>query len=246
MEVRIAHLYPSLMNIYADRGNILTLVQRLAWRGMTAGVDEFTTGDTPAWAEYDFFYLGGGQDREQQLVCEDLSAKGAGLVEAVEAGAVLLSICGGYQLLGDYYRTGAGDTMNGVGLFKAHTIAGSKRCIGNVVVKANIGELSMTLAGFENHSGRTFLNPGQQPLGRVVSGFGNNGEDGTEGVIYRNAIGTYLHGPLLPKNAVLTDWLLERCLEHRYGLSADGPRLSPIDDELENAAHEAAVRAAGR
>lgn len=241
MEIKIAHLYPGLMNIYADRGNILCLVQQCRWRGLDVTVDEFGPGEQPDWAAYDFFYLGGGQDREQLLVCRDLSTKGAGLIEAVEGGAVLLAICGGYQLLGEYYRTAAGETMDGVGLFKAYTVAGEKRCIGNVVVESDLAGQAMTLAGFENHSGKTYLNEGEKPLGRVVSGYGNNAEDGMEGIVYRNAIGTYLHGPLLPKNAALTDYLLEQCLRRRYGPEAT---LSPLEHSFEEAAHDVAVRLA--
>lgn len=241
MEVRIAHLYPSLMNIYADRGNIITLVWRCRWRGIEVTVDEFELGITPNWLDYDLFYLGGGQDREQQLVCQDLKEKGAGLREAVEAGAVLLSICGGYQLLGEYYRTAGGETMEGVSLFKAHTIAGTKRCIGNVVVEASIGGHRLILAGFENHSGKTYLDEGQRPLGRVISGYGNNSEDKTEGIIYRSAIGTYLHGPLLPKNPDLADLLLARALSYRYRREINLP---PLDDNLEKAAHQVAVKRA--
>lgn len=239
MEVRIAHLYPSLMNIYADRGNIICLAQQCRWRGLDVTVDEFGPGEQPVWGEYDFFYLGGGQDREQLLVCRDLSAKGGGLIEAVEGGAVLLAICGGYQLLGEYYRTAGGDTMEGIGLFRAHTVAGQKRCIGNVVVESDLVGRLMTLAGFENHSGKTYLQEGEKPLGRVVSGFGNNAEDGTEGIVYKNALGTYLHGPLLPKNAVLTDYLLEQCLKHRYGPEAV---LSSLEHGFEDAAHGVAVK----
>jgi hypothetical protein len=246
MEIRIAHLYPSLMNIYADRGNIITLARRCAWRGIDMSVDEFSPGQSLDWEAYDFFYLGGGQDREQLLVCRDLSARGEGLVSAIEGGAALLSICGGYQLLGEYYRTAAGETMEGVGLFKAHTVAGDRRCIGNVVVEADLNGQSMTLVGFENHSGKTYLDPGQQPLGRVVFGFGNNAEDGTEGIVYRNAVGTYMHGPLLPKNPQFTDWLLEKSLQHRY--AGEGgrelPQLAHLDDRMEEAAHRVAVKAA--
>lgn len=239
MEVRIAHLYANLMNIYADRGNIIALVRRSEWRGVDVRVDEFGPGESPRWGEYDFFYLGGGQDREQHLVCRELAAAGAGIVAAVEDGAVLLAICGGYQLLGNYYRTAAGETMEGVGLFKAHTVAGTKRLIGNVVVASGIGGLGLTLAGFENHAGKTYLDEGQQPLGRVLSGYGNNAEDGTEGIVYQNAIGTYLHGPLLPKNAALTDYLIETALKHRYG---SGVELKPLAHALEDAAHRVAVK----
>lgn len=239
MEVRIAHLYPGLMNIYADRGNIICLVQQCGWRGIGVSVDEFGPGEQPDWLQYDFFYLGGGQDREQALVCRDLAAKQQGLTEAVENGAVLLSICGGYQLLGEYYRTAGGEVMDGVGLFKAYTVAGPKRCIGNVVVESDIGGRHMTLAGFENHSGKTYIMDCQTSLGKVISGYGNNAEDGSEGIVYKNAIGTYLHGPLLPKNADLTDYLLEQCLKHRYGPDAV---LASLEHELERAAHSAAVR----
>ncbi|MHB1412801.1 MAG: type 1 glutamine amidotransferase [Thermoleophilia bacterium] len=240
MEVKIAHLYPSLMNIYADRGNIITLSQRCSWRGIGVRVDDFGPGETPDWQAYDFFYLGGGQDREQLLVARDLAAKGAGLIEAVLGGAALLSICGGYQLLGEYYRTAAGDTMEGVGLFKAHTVAGSRRCIGNVVIESRLEGSKLRLAGFENHSGKTYLEAGQEPLGRVVSGYGNNAEDGTEGIIYRGAIGTYMHGPLLPKNPGLTDFLLRVALSRRHGEIS----LAALDDSLEDAARAVAVKAA--
>lgn len=239
MEVKVAHLYANLMNIYADRGNIIALGRRCGWRGIDVDVDEFGLGETPVWADYDFFYLGGGQDREQLLVCRDLSGKGAGLIEAVEGGAVLLSICGGYQLLGDYYRTGAGETMEGVGLFKAHTVAGNRRLIGNVVVESHVGGLEMTLAGFENHSGKTYLDEGQKPLGRVVTGYGNNAGDRTEGIVYKNAIGTYLHGPLLPKNALFTDCLIEEALRRRYGTDVE---LEPLESNFEDAAHRVAAR----
>lgn len=242
MEIRIAHLFPTLMNIYADRGNIICLVRQCEWRGIAVTVDDFGLGEIRDLNGYDFFYLGGGQDREQRLVCSDLAAKGAGLIEAIEGGAALLSVCGGYQLLGEYYRTAAGETMEGVGLFKAHTVAGEKRCIGNIVVESDLGGLRLVLAGFENHSGKTYLDAGQTALGRVISGYGNNAEDGTEGIIYKNAIGTYLHGPLLPKNAGFTDFLLEQCLRHRYGSETELPAL---EHRLEAAALQAALRLPG-
>lgn len=241
MEVRIAHLYASLMNIYADRGNIIALTQRCRWRGIEAVVGEFGLGEEPVWDEYDFFYLGGGQDREQQLVCRDLAGIGKGLVAAVEEGAALLAICGGYQLLGEYYRTAAGETMEGVGLFAAWTEAGQRRLIGNVVVEAELGSggVRLKLAGFENHSGKTYLREGAQPLGRVISGFGNNAEDGTEGIIHKNAVGTYMHGPLLPKNAAFNDYLLKKALEWRYGA---GVQLPQLDSRFEDAALKAALK----
>ncbi|MBE0429298.1 MAG: glutamine amidotransferase [Thermoleophilia bacterium] len=243
MEIRIAHLYPALLNIYADRGNIICLAKNCQWRGIDVVVDEFDLGKKPDWEAYDFFYLGGGQDRDQLLVCRDLAAMGSGLMEAVEAGAVLLAVCGGYQLLGEFYRTAAGETMEGVGLFRAYTVAGQRRCIGNVALESDMEGRRLTLAGFENHSGKTYLRDGQQPLGRVVAGFGNNAEDGTEGIIHKNAIGTYLHGPLLPKNALLTHHLLEKSLKHRYGPDAV---LTAVEHALEDEALDVAVRLARR
>lgn len=239
MEMRIAHLYPNLLNIYADRGNIIALRQRCLWRGIEVRVDEFTIGDEPDWGEYNFFYISGGQDREQNLVCRDLSLKGDGLKDAVEADAVLLSICGGYQLLGDYYRAIDGGTMAGIGLFHAHTLAGRKRLIGNVVIESRLGDRSVILAGFENHAGRTYLDSGQQPLGRVKTGNGNNSEDGGEGIVYRNAFGTYMHGPLLPKNTAFTDFLIRKALEHHHGGDV---RLEPLDDSVEEEARAVALR----
>jgi CobQ-like glutamine amidotransferase family enzyme len=242
LEIRVAHLYPNMMNIYADRGNIIALSRHCSWRGIGIRVDGFSLGQDVDWPRYDFFYLGGGQDRDQHLVCRDLREKGTGLPQAIDAGAALLAVCGGYQLLGDYYRTGAGETMQGVGLFKAHTVAGEKRCIGNVVVRSDIAGMNLMLAGFENHAGKTYLDAGQKPLGSVVSGYGNNSEDGTEGIVYKNAVGTYLHGPLLPKNVALAEHLLMRALQHRYG--EDVEPLSPIDHRLEDEAHAVAVRIA--
>lgn len=242
MEVRIAHLYPNLLNIYADRGNIIALQQRCRWRGIGVTVDEFSIGQEPDWHGYDFFYISGGQDREQNLVSADLALKGQGLKEAVESDAVLLAICGGYQLLGDYYRAADGSTIEGIGLFRAHTLAGNKRLIGNVVIESRLGGRTVMLAGFENHAGRTWLDSGQQPLGRVKTGNGNNAQDGTEGIIYRNAIGTYLHGPLLPKNTAFTDHLLARSLEHHHGGEVE---LEPLDDIIEEEARAVALRLQG-
>jgi hypothetical protein len=242
MKMRVAHLYPNLMNIYADRGNIIALDRHCSWRGIDFEVDQYGPGEDFDWMEYDFFYLGGGQDREQQLVCQDLRHKGAALPEAVDSGAVLLAVCGGYQLLGDYYLTAAGEHMEGVGLFRAHTIAGTKRCIGNVVIDSVIGGEKMILTGFENHAGKTYLDSGQKPFGTVVSGYGNNSEDKTEGIIYRNAIGTYLHGPLLPKNPVLVEYLILQSLRHRHGDEVEP--LQPIDHRLEDAARATALKIA--
>lgn len=238
MKLKIAHLYPELLNIYADRGNIITLCRRCQWRDIEVSVEGFSLGEEPRWSDYDLFYLSGGQDREQNLVCRDLASKGSGLIGSVEEDAVLLSICGGYQLLGEFYRAADGSQMDGVGLFKAHTIAGKDRFIGNEAIETEITGAPLLLAGFENHGGRTYLDKGQLPLGRVISGNGNNGSDGYEGIVYKNAIGTYLHGPLLPKNTVFTDHLIKLALGRRSG---EGIELNPLDDNIEKAALQAAL-----
>lgn len=243
MEIRICHLYPDLLNLYGDRGNIIALRRRAGWRGIGVTVASVGVGDRPGFDACDLAFIGGGQDREQSLIAEDFArGKREALAEAVEAGMALLAVCGGYQLLGRYYRTAAGEEMPGVGLFDLWTEAGSRRIIGNVVVETDLwGDAPRTLVGFENHSGRTFLGPGCRPLGRVVLGGGNNGADGYEGAVHRNAVGTYLHGSLLPKNPRLADWLLARALERRYGAGA-AAALVPLDDAAEARAHAAAIR----
>lgn len=245
MEVRVCHLYPDLLNLYGDRGNIIALRRRAEWRGIGVTVRSLSLGDPPDFADVDLAFIGGGQDREQSLIAEDFArGKRDALIAAVEEGMALLAVCGGYQLLGRYYRTAAGEEMPGVGLFDLWTEAGSRRLIGNVVVETDLwSEGERTLVGFENHSGRTFLGRGCRPLGRVVIGAGNNGEDGGEGAVYRHAVGTYLHGSLLPKNPRLTDWLLARALERRYGAGA-AEALVPLDDAVEERAHQAAIRRA--
>ena len=227
----IGWLYPDLMNIYGDRGNILTLCQRARWRGLEARVLSLGKGEARGIDEVDVFFFGGGQDREQALVTDDLlETKAAPLASAVHEGAVVLAVCGGYQLLGRHYQTADGERLPGIGLLDVHTEAGPRRCIGDVVVEADpaLGLDPPTLVGFENHSGRTFLGETARPLGRVRRGSGNNGADGTEGVVCGNLIGTYLHGSLLPKNPHLADLVIERAL---------GRRLEPLDDGLELAAH---------
>ncbi len=241
LKLRICHLYPELMNIYGDRGNVITLVQRCRWRGFEAEVDQVSVGDPLRPEEHDLFFIGGGQDREQILVCEDLRwEKGEALREAVEGGAALLSICGGYQLLGNYFLTCTGEELPGVSLFDAKTVGGDARFIGNAVVESRLEGLDGVLVGFENHSGRTYLGPACRPLGRVLRGYGNNGEDGWEGCVHEAAIGTYLHGSLLPKNPKLADWLILRALRRLHDLA----ELPPLDDGLEDAAHRAALHTA--
>ncbi len=233
--ITIGWLYPDLMNIYGDRGNVVTLVQRARWRGLEARVLELGKGVTAGMDQVDVFFFGGGQDREQALVYDDLlETKAVHLTAAVEGGAAVLAVCGGYQLLGHYYEAATGEHLPGIGLIDVRTQAGRERCIGDVVVEADeaLGLRPSTLVGFENHSGRTFLGDGVRPLGRVLKGSGNNGADGTEGVACGNILGTYLHGSLLPKNPHLADLVVERALRRR---------LEPLDDSLELAAHERIV-----
>lgn len=230
----IGWLYPDLMNIYGDRGNILTLLKRAEWRGYEARVIELGRGTTHRMDEVDVFFFGGGQDREQALVYEDLREhKGEPLRIAASRGAMVLAVCGGYQLLGDYYQTGEGERFPGIGLLDVRTEAGRKRFIGDVVVDLDQLDIQpKTLVGFENHSGRTFLGPKARPLGRLRMGFGNNGEDGFEGCVQAGVLGTYLHGSLLPKNPHLADYLIGMALKRR-GVEI----LSPLDDSVEMAAH---------
>src|SRR5690242_3793698 len=225
--IRVGHLYPDYLNIYADRGNIAVLARRAAWRGHELVVSALGMGDHVVPGDHDLYYVGGGQDREQLLVAEDLVGKAEALHEAVAGGAALLAVCGGYQLLGRGYRGFHGEDMPGVGLFPHETVAGDTRMIGDVLLETDLGPI----AGFENHAGRTKLDEGATPLGRVVAGFGNDGESGYEGCRLQRAIGTYLHGPLLPRNPHLADWLLAQALAHRSG--GKPPELAPLPDELE-------------
>jgi lipid II isoglutaminyl synthase (glutamine-hydrolysing) len=239
MKIRVGHLYPDYLNIYADRGNIAVLARRAAWRGHELDVDAIGMGESVTPGTHDLYYVGGGQDREQALVARDLAGK-EGLVAAVEAGAAVLAVCGGYQLLGRFYRERSGAELPGVGLFPLHTLAGDRRMIGDVLLECELtAGQRRTLAGFENHAGRTILDPGAEPLGRVVAGFGNDGESGFEGCRLGRAIGTYLHGPLLPRNPWLADWLLAEALAHRSG--GDAAELEPLEDELEAEAHGVAA-----
>jgi lipid II isoglutaminyl synthase (glutamine-hydrolysing) len=234
----LVYLYPELMNVYGDRGNILTLERRSAWRGIELEVRTCTIGERFDSAEADLIFFGGGQDREQGLVAGDLvEHKATAIKEAVEAGAALLAVCGGYQLLGKYFRTGSGEELPGIGLFDAWTVAGERRCIGNIVLSCDWDPQQRTLVGFENHSGKTYLGPGCTPLGRVVHGFGNNGDDGLEGAIYKRAYGCYLHGSLLPKNPWFADHLLSAAVERRGG---ELP-LAMLDDAIETQAHDTVV-----
>ncbi len=242
MKIVVAHLYPDYLNIYADRGNMAVLERRAAWRGIGFDYRTISVGETPTPGEADLYYVGGGQDREQALIAPDLAAKGPALVEAVAEGAALLAVCGGYQLLGRFYRDRSGAELPGVGFFPLHTVAGDKRMIGDVLLECELvpGE-PRTLAGFENHAGRTFLEEGAEPLGRVVAGFGNNGDDGLEGCRVARALGTYLHGPLLPRNPWLADWLIAEALGRRAG---EPVALEPIAEDFEVHAHRVAAERA--
>jgi lipid II isoglutaminyl synthase (glutamine-hydrolysing) len=238
MKLRVCSLYPELMNIYADRGNIQLLRSRCEWRGIGFELAGATIGDSVDPDERDFFYMGGGQDRDQALCAQDMVAtKKDALHAAAERGAVVLAVCGGYQLLGHEYELD-GQRLPGIGLVDLRTVREpGPRLIGNCAIEADLGDGPRVIAGFENHGGRTYLAPGEQPLGRVLKGHGNNDRDGHEGVRHGNVIGTYLHGPLLPKNAWLADRLIELALD---------TKLEPLpDDSLEDAAHQSAMRAAG-
>ena len=246
MQIRVAHLYPAYLNIYADRGNIAVLERRAAARGHELVVEPVTLGSERGAGTPDLFYVGGGQDREQGMIAPDLAARGDAIRGAVEDGAALLAVCGGYQLLGRGYRGRDGSWMPGAALFPLETVAGERRMIGDVLLESALPEApEATIAGFENHAGRTLLDEGAEPLGRVVAGYGNDGESGYEGARVGRAIGTYLHGPLLPRNPWLADLLLSWAIAHATG-GAPAP-LEPLGDELEREAHAvAAARARAR
>ena len=235
MEIRVGHLYPEYLNIYADRGNIAVFTMRAAWRSLTLRVEPISIDDELRPGDHDLLYIGGGQDREQALIAADLAAKGSGIREAVAGGAAVLAVCGGYQLLGRVYRDRSGAELPGAGLFPLHTVAGERRMIGDCLLECELDSgQTRTLAGFENHAGITVLAEGAEPLGRVVAGFGNDGQSGFEGCRVDSAVGTYLHGPLLPRNPWLADWLLERAVAHRTG---EVPSFEALPDDLEREAH---------
>jgi CobQ-like glutamine amidotransferase family enzyme len=242
-ELRVCALYPELMNIYADRGNLLLLERRCRWREIGFTLSSVTLGDSLAADAADLYYIGGGQDRDQRLCAFDLAeTKADALREAADRGAVILAVCGGYQLLGRSYQLGE-ETLPGAGLVDLRTVradTGQGRLIGNVAIEVALEpeQPPRILAGFENHGGRTYLGPSERPLGRVLKGYGNNGQDGHEGIKAGSVIGTYLHGPLLPKNAWFADWLIQ------CALGLDQP-LPELDDQLEQRAHAEALHAAG-
>ncbi|OGD95607.1 glutamine amidotransferase [Candidatus Curtissbacteria bacterium RIFCSPHIGHO2_12_FULL_38_9b] len=244
----ICHLYPDLMNTYGDNGNIITIVKRCQWRGIDVKISNVSIGQPLSASDFDFFFFGGGQDKTQIIVGKDLIQKAKKLIAAINNKAVLLSICGGYQLLQNYFKTKEGEIINGISLFDAYTAGSKERMIQDLLIEID-PELQneiknvypaieqsnclTNLIGFENHSGKTYLGKNSKALGRVIKGAGNNNEDHTEGAVYKNAFGCYLHGSLLPKNSHFADYLISKALERRYGPI----KLKPLDDSLEWKAH---------
>ena len=228
-KIKIAHLYPKLLNIYGDIGNILTLKKRCEWRNIEVEIDEINTGDNIS--EHDIYFIGGGQDMQQIEVSKELQRHKSFLTDERDRMAVFLGICGGYQLFGEYYQPHNGERLMGISLMDAYTVAGNKRFIGNVTVETELVTPN-TLVGFENHSGLTYLRGDTKSIGRMITGNGNNGTDKTEGGRYKNVFGTYMHGSFLPKNPHFADYLLELAI---------GEPLTPLDDEIENNAHNSLV-----
>ncbi|MBQ6927280.1 MAG: glutamine amidotransferase [Oscillospiraceae bacterium] len=239
MELKICHLYPDVLNLYGDGGNIRCLTQRLKWRGMGAQVVKMPIGTRESLAGFDLVFIGGGQDFEQQVLLEDLHrGRDRELVAAVEDGMTILAICGGYQMLGAYYETHDGKRCDFVGALDLYTVGAKTRMIGNYMYRVPESLGGFTVVGFENHSGKTRLGAKAEALGTVLAGFGNNGEDGTEGAHCKNVFGTYSHGPLLPKNPAFADLLIKTALERKYGRA----ELETLDDSLELMAHDEMCR----
>ncbi len=254
LSLSICHLYGDLMNTYGDNGNISAIKYRCNKRNIAIKVENITL-ENNLEKDFDFYFFGGGQDKTQKIVSSNLRSKSKKLKESIEKGSVMLSICGGYQLLQNYFKTKEGKIIPGIGLFDAHTEGSNDRMIQNLLIEMNPSlsqtikssypttdnrQLTTSLIGFENHSGKTYLNLGVKPLGKVISGSGNNGEDQTEGAIYKNAFGCYLHGSLLPKNPHFADYLISKALERRNGTV----KLEPLDDSVEWQAHQSAVKRA--
>ncbi len=233
MELKICHLYPDVLNLYGDRGNILCMEKRLQWRGIEVRTTGLSIGQPLKASDYDLFFIGGGQDFEQEVLLADLAAgKTQEIKAAIADGKTFLAICGGYQMLGSYYKTWDGQQCDFTGALDLYTEGSRDRMIGNYSFTCD--ELGVTVVGFENHSGKTWLGSTVKPMGTVLSGFGNNGQDHTEGARYQNVFATYSHGCLLPKNPVLCDHILKTALAYKYG-QAD---LVPLDDTLEQNAHQ--------
>ncbi len=241
-ELNICHLYPDLLNLYGDRGNVIALKKRAEWRNIKVSIDAVTIGDAYDSEKYDITVLGGGQTYEQKIISPDLlSEKASEIKSAIEGNKVFLCICGGFQMLGRYYRTREGEEIEFLGALDLWTVEGETRIIGNILFECDIlaaEGYDSKIVGFENHQGRTYLGPDVKPLGRILTGGGNNGEDGLEGAVYKNVFCSYAHGSLLPKNPALADLLLSRALKQKYGDFAGLPRL---DDTFENMARESMI-----
>ena len=241
MVLKIGHLYPTLMSVAADRGNLYAIEKRCKWRGISTEVEQIFVKQTPDFTKYDLILFHGGADREMELASQDIQGKASSLIEAAESKTVFLSVCAGYQLLGHYYKPYKGPELKGVGLLDFYTEGGDTRFMTHMALECEFGQPGNNmLVGYENHSGRTYLGSNAQPLGKVIVGWGNNGKDGYEGAMHKQVFGTYLHGPLLPKNPWFTDYLIQLALSRRYG-HVD---LTPLDDAIENAAHDAAFKLA--
>ena len=239
MELKICHMYPDVLNLYGDGGNIICMKKRLNWRGIEASVTKLPIGERASLADFDIVFIGGGQDFEQEVLLDDLHrGKDREIKAAIEDGVTFLTICGGYQMMGSYYETYDHVRCDFIGAVDFHTVGSRQRMIGNYKFRCSDSAGGSTVVGFENHSGKTWLGSGVEPLGHVLAGFGNNGEDGTEGVRYKNLIGTYSHGPLLPKNPEFCDRLLLGALSRKYGIT----ELEKLNDTAETAAHDAMCR----
>ncbi len=235
MELKLCHMYPDVLNLYGDGGNIICMKKRLNWRGIEASVTKLPIGERASLADFDIVFIGGGQDFEQEVLLDDLHrGKDREIISAIDDGVVFLTICGGYQMMGSYYETYDGKRCDFIGAVDLCTVGSKQRMIGNYKFRCADDAGGSVVVGFENHSGKTYLGAGAKPLGQVLAGFGNNGEDGTEGVHHKNLFGCYCHGPMLPKNPAFCDMLLQTALERRYGAVT----LDPLDDRAELAAHD--------
>jgi CobQ-like glutamine amidotransferase family enzyme len=244
MTLRICHLYPTLLSVAGDRGNVFAIQRRCEWRGLRTEVTDVPVGETAHFSDFDLIMFHGGQDKEMDVAARDLETKAAALRDAVESDVVVLAVCAGYQLLGHYYQPFKGPRLDGAGALDVRTEGGDTRFMNHIAIECEfVPGKPQTLVGFENHSGRTYLGPNAKPLGRILAGSGNNGEDGCEGARYRQVYGTYLHGPVLPKNPWLTDHLILQGLRHRYG---DVAPLATLPDGAEERAHRAALQMAMR
>ena len=234
-ELKICHLYPDILNLYGDRGNIICMQKRMEWRGIKAEVTGISVGDALNYDDYDIFFIGGGQDFEQGVLLKDLAdGKAKAIRAAVEEEKVFLAICGGYQMLGSYYKTWDGKQCDFIGALDLYTVGHKDRMIGNYMYQCSEEDGGIVVVGFENHSGKTYLGDKVRPMGKVLSGNGNNGEDGTEGARYKNVFATYSHGSLLPKNPKLADYILKTALKRKY----PNINLEELDDTFENNAHD--------